>query len=116
MKEVIKIVEFPNINDPYVYRHILYVGKISAIVKKLILEIIEKNKNVKVTIGVVLSILDRILECGISLQHLAVKGFVRDSSVLLLNIIELRLDLQYISLSKDREDIWLKSTKQNKKP
>jgi len=116
MKQKINIVEFPNIDDPNILRHIEYVGKVSVIVNGLKLEIIEKNKNVKITIGLVLSILDRILECGLSLQHLALKGFVRDVSVLLLNIIELRLDLQYISLSKEREDIWINNTKENRKP
>lgn len=65
---------------------------------------------------VVVGILHRMAECTFAIELLASKGFVRDAATLLLTLIELRLDLQYMALSPGREDDWIKHIAQNRKP
>ncbi len=61
-------------------------------------------------------IIPRILEGARSILLLCQKNFARDAGILLTNIYELRLDLEYIGVSDDRAMVWLSHTKENKKP
>jgi len=60
--------------------------------------------------------LKRIQECVTSIQLLAIKGRSRDIAILLLNVMELRIDLQYIALNVNREDEWMSHENEWKKP
>lgn len=61
-------------------------------------------------------ILRRVIECINSIKILAIFGLERDASILLLNLIELRLDIMYISQEEGNADIWLNHEKENQKP
>ena len=50
------------------------------------------------------------------MELLCAKGFVRDAGVLLLALIEMRLDLQYMAISLDRADEWMKHQDKKSKP
>lgn len=65
-------------------------------------------------IGIV--ILKRFIECINSIKVLALLGMERDASILLLNLIELRLDLMYIRTDSKHADVWLNHEKENEKP
>jgi len=116
MKKQFKLVEFPNVNDPRIYTFSYHLQNIQNTAQTLILNIIDKNKEVKVTIGIVVAILKRIQECVTSIQLLAIKGRSRDIAILLLNVMELRVDLQYIALNVDREDEWINHENEWRKP
>jgi len=116
MKKQFKLIEFPNVDDPRIYTFSYYLQNIQNTLQTLFLNIIDKNKKVKVTIGIVVAILKRIQECVTSIQLLAIKGRSRDIAILLLNVMELRIDLQYIALNVNREDEWMSHENEWKKP
>lgn len=68
---------------------------------------ISENKNVFVTVGLIGAILFRMIECVESILILSEEKRSRDMAILLLNLMELRVDLQYIALSPKRELEWL---------
>lgn len=116
MKKRIKLNEFPNVNDPRIYTFSYHLQNIQNTAQTLILNIIQHNKQVKITIGIVVAILMRIKECVTTIQLLAIKGRSRDIAILLLNVMELRVDLQYIALNSDREEEWIKHENEWRKP
>jgi len=116
MEKQFKLIEFPNVDDPRIYTFSYHLQNIQNTLQTLILNIIDKNKQVKVTIGVVVAILMRIQECVTSIQLLAIKGRSRDIAILLLNVMELRVDLQYIALNVNREDEWINHENEWRKP
>ena len=65
----------------------------------LLMSTISANTEVRVTVGLVVAVLQRMIECATSILILAEQNRSRDMAVLLLNLMELRIDLQYISLS-----------------
>lgn len=75
-----------------------------------------KDQDVPVTVGVVGAVLQRVIECGTSITVLADHERFRDVAVLLLNLMELRVDLQFIALSPNRESEWLTHTNEWRKP
>lgn len=74
------------------------------------------NKDVAVTVGLVAAILQRIIECSTSINILACHKRARDTAILLLNLIELRVDLQYVALCMDHELEWLAHRNEWHKP
>jgi hypothetical protein len=106
MSKQYKIREFPNINDQRIYIFCFHVQNIATVIHNLLVSIVEENKQVDVSLGIVFSLLHRILECSTSIQLLAIKGRARDIAVLLLNIMELRINLQYMSLDTNRLQEW----------
>lgn len=110
--------DLPNIEDEGLKRFIHQIGKIR---NSLVLQIqaILKQSPPKARMApavVTLGLLQRLGECSISIEILASKGRARDCAVLLVTIMELRLDLQYISEDKRRAEVWLSHTHQHKKP
>lgn len=61
-------------------------------------------------------ILIRVIECINSIRILSIFGLDRDAAILLLNLIELRLDILYISLDEEHADVWLNHEKETEKP
>lgn len=57
-----------------------------------------------------------MLECMSSIKLLILLGHKRDAANLLLNLIELRLDLIYISLDDNHANEWLDHDKEHVKP
>ncbi len=84
----------------------------------IIQEITSQFKTVKITPPVFIGILilKRVLECTNSIKILALLGLERDVSILLLNLIELRLDIMYIELDEKNADEWLNHEKEYEKP
>ena len=74
MKKQFKLIEFPNVDDHRIYTFSHHLQNIQNTLQTLILSIIDKNKQVKITFGVVVAILMRIQECVTSIQLLAIKG------------------------------------------
>ena len=62
------------------------------------------------------SILLRMMECALSVEMLASKGRQRDAAVLVLTLMELRLDLRYAAQDSTRASAWLAKTDKGRKP
>lgn len=111
-----RINELPTIEDKNVLCFLCLAERIKPHLHDLAVASGTTKTDVRVRLGIVTSMLNRILECSTSVAYLILKGRTRDASILLLNIYELKLDLEYISLKKDRENIWLEHNKKNLKP
>lgn len=116
MSKPYKIQEVPDINDQRIYSFCFYVQNIQTVIHELLLSIIEENKKVQISLGIVFGLLHRIIECSTSIQLLAIKGRARDIAILLLNIMELRIDLQYMSLDSNRLQVWKNHENSWRKP
>lgn len=114
----IDIAELPNLDDRTTKEIGLRVQKMRSVLLKSVNSLLTQNPQASkaAPLIVVAGVFHRMAECTLSIELLASKGFVRDTATLLLTLIELRLDLQYISQSPGREDEWLKHTRENRKP
>lgn len=86
-----------------------------TIIREVIQDILIQDKNALVTIGLLVGVLNRQLECSGASMFLASRKFFRDSATLILTLMELRLDLEYISKNVDNELKWISQIKANKK-
>ncbi len=96
--------------------YITCVSDILSLARCFLASIIFAKKDVHVTMGLVAAILDRMIECATSILLLAEQNRARDMAVLLLALMELRIDLQYIALSPERELEWLAHRTEWRKP
>lgn len=108
--------EIPNTDDKEVIEFLVYLQALYDICRDLLLNLIQENKNVKTTIGFVGGIIDRISESIISILLLSSKGFTTDIGIILVNIIELRTDLKYISKKPEKIEEWFNHEKRHTKP
>jgi len=111
-----RINELPNTENKDILEFLIYLKELHSICRELFLCLIQENKKVKTTIGFVGSLIDRISESLISIMLLASKGFATDVAILLVNLIELRTDLKYISKNPKKIDDWFNHEKRWKKP
>jgi hypothetical protein len=111
-----RINELPNTENKDILEFLIYLKELHSICRELFLCLIQENKKVKTTIGFVGSLIDRISESLISIMLLASKGFATDVAILLVNLIELRTDLKYISKNPKKIDEWFNHGKRWKKP
>ena len=111
-------IELPNINDATIARTMVAVQKLVSVMHEFYIYVGPQHARIPFTTNtiVVFIIIPRILEGARSTLLLCQKNFARDAGILLTNICELRLDLEYIGISRDRAKIWLSDTKENKKP
>ena len=65
---------------------------------------------------VALAIVNRAVECGISVELLCVKNRWRDASLLLISLYELQLDLQFIAKDPSRASTWIDHSDEKAKP
>lgn len=86
-----------------------------TIIREIISEIITQNKNPLVTVGILVGILNRQTECCAASMFLASRNFFRDSAILILTLMELRLDLEYIAKNVDNEQKWFSQERSSKK-
>ena len=114
----VHIAELPNFDDHATKEIGLRVQKMRLTILKTVNSLFSQNAPASkaAPLIVVAAVFHRMAECSLSIELLASKGFVRDAATLLLTLIELRIDLQYIVLSPGREDEWLKHTTENRKP
>lgn len=111
-----RINELPNTKNKEVLEFLIYLKELHSICRELFLCLIQENKKVKTTIGFVGSLIDRISGNLISIMLLASKGFTTDVAILLVNLIELRTDLKYISINPKKINEWFNHKKRWKKP
>jgi len=111
-----RINELPNTKNKEVLEFSIYLKELHSICRELFLCLIQENKKVKTTIGFVGSLIDRISGNLISIMLLASKGFTTDVAILLVNLIELRTDLKYISINPKKINEWFNHKKRWKKP
>lgn len=118
MREHVEIAELPNIDDSTTKEIGLVVQKMRSCVLTSVNVLLTQNAQASnaAPMIVVTGVFHRMAECTLSIELLASKGFVRDAATLLLTLIELRLDLQYMTLRHGREDEWLKHAAENRKP
>jgi hypothetical protein len=108
--------EIPNTNNINILKFTVYLQFLYNICRKLLLSIIQRNTNVKTTIGFVVSVIDKISENLISIILLSSKGFATNTAIILVNLIELRTDLKYISKKPNKIEDWFKHQKKYTKP
>ena len=96
--------------------HIGAVSELLLHANNLFKLILEANRHVGRTVGVAGALLDRVFECGTSITILAQHNRFRDVAVLLVTLMELRVDLQFIALSPERETVWQKHANEWRKP
>jgi len=111
-----RINEIPNTENKEVLEFLIYLKELHSICRELFLYLIQENKEVKTTIGFVGSLVDRISNSLMSIILLASKGFTTDVAILLVNLIELRTDLKYISKYPNKIDEWFNHKKRFTKP
>lgn len=111
-----RINEIPNTENKEVLEFLIYLKELHSICRELFVRLIQENKKVKTTIGFVGSLIDRISESLISIMLLASKGFATDVAILLVNLIELRTDLKYISKNPKKINEWLNHKERCAKP
>jgi len=111
-----RINELPNTENKEVLEFLIYLSELHSICRELFVYLIQENKKVKTTIGFVGSLVDRISNSLISIILLASKGFSTDVAILLVNLIELRTDLKYISKNPKKIDGWFNHKERCAKP
>ena len=113
-----KVQDLPSINDPEIIRSCVRVQEMRIAVNELFMHVVSQLTRHPITtpVRVTLAIVDRLVEGALSVEVLCQKNRVRDASILLLSLHELRLDLQYIALDLERADIWLDHTQKGRKP
>ena len=108
--------EIPNTDNKEVLEFLVYIQTLYNICRKLLISILRENKKVKTTIGFVGGIIDRISESLISIMLLSSKGLSTDVAIILVNLIELRTDLKYISKKPNKIEEWFNHGKRWTKP
>lgn len=111
-----KLHEFPSITNQQSIHYLYLFQQFIDPVNKLIEEITSSKNTSRTTLTLVMPILFRLVECSQSIVILLSKNRIRDASILLLNIYELRLDLLYISLNPAREEKWIDFNIKSSKP
>ena len=97
-----RLKDFPTYIDEGFYDLIDDIEIQRTIIREVIKDILHQNKNSLLTVG----ILNRQLECSGASMFLASRNFFRDSATLILTLMELRLDLEYIVKSVDNKLKW----------
>jgi len=110
-----RIKDFPSHIDEDFYDYVDDVEAQRTILREMILEIIQQNKNSLITVGVLVGVLNRQLECSMASIFLLSRKFFRDGAILALTLMELRLDLEYIAKDVENEMKWISQEKHNKK-
>ena len=108
--------ELRNTDNKEVLEFLIYLLELHQICRNLFANIVHENKKVKTTIGFVGSIIDRISKSLISIMLLSSKGFTTDVAIILVNLIELRTDLKFISKRPEKIEDWFNHEKRWTKP
>lgn len=113
-----KIHELPNLDDHDLLRCCVVAQEMRATLSTFIQHIVEELGSNPVTIAnrVALAMLQRMAEGSLSTEILCMKNRVRDAAILILSLIELRLDIQYIANDLARAGTWIDHARENKKP
>jgi hypothetical protein len=112
----VKFQDIPSTNNVELLYWIYRTNQIRGPLEKLYLKLASYLPKNPTTIALLLAIIRRELELTDSIFMLAVKSRIKDVGVLILNLYELTLDLQYISLNPGSEDAWMYNESESKKP
>ena len=110
--------EFPNVEDRSVTQTVVALGALRSAILRGFKAVLENFRDKPVTpefrlfVGVQL----RMTECCLSLEILVSKGRNRDAAILLLTLLELRLDLRFVAQDPSRVAVWLSNTDVARKP
>lgn len=109
--------DLKNIEDQTVYSFGMIVQKMRSEITNLINTVGEQASSKPLTQSnfVSLKILFRLKECMVSIELLISKGLARDAAQLLLTLMELRLEMQYITENPSCASKWISNNRQNKK-
>jgi len=110
--------DIKNVQNRTVYSFGLIIQKMRSEVTKLINTVGEQAISAPLCQSnfVSLMILFRIRECMLSIDLLISKGLARDAAVLLLTLIELRFEMEYIALDSLNADEWISQTRSQHRP
>lgn len=106
----------PNIEDKTVHLFAFRAQRIRGTVASLTTQIFKPNEPIHLHQSITFGILNRMCECSLSTEILAMKGFTRDSAVLLASIFEMRTDMKYMALDTRRLKEWASHGNQWRKP
>lgn len=114
----IEVAELPSLDDATVKEMGLRVQSARSGVLAVASSLLRQHDGIKNPTAVIVSVgvLQRMAECALAIELLASKGFLRDAATLILTLMELRLDLQYMARVPGREAEWLSHEAQSRKP
>ena len=115
---IYKIRELPNIDDPDLIRCCVVAQQMRGTLCDLTRHIVAQLDRIPVTIStrVALAAINRMTEGSLSIEILCMKNRVRDAAILILSLIELKLDVLYIALDPTRAATWIDHEKEHTKP
>jgi len=104
--------------DPTVRPFALAIHDQLVNIRSLIMEAVNQGEKIPFSKANKVSLMSlfKLRETFNSILLLALNGCVRDASVLLLTLIELKLDVKYIGCDESRADRWLKHSQMERKP
>jgi len=107
-----------NIKNDNIIEFIKIIKEMNNNSQDIILSLFKQSQKIKIRtpIIVAITILKRVIECVNAIIILSITGYEKDTAILLLNIIELRLDISYIAIDCRHADTWLNHDKENRKP
>ena len=107
-----------NNQDPKVVPFGIIVQEMRNEITNLIIAYIKQatSKPMRISNFVSLVMLFRMKECMMSIDLLISKGLERDAATLILTLIELRLDMQYIGLNYKNAETWINHDEKHRKP
>jgi hypothetical protein len=110
--------DLPFVGDPVLQSVGARAGQLRAAIHRGLHELLSASRDRVVGSQFLMAfgILQRMLECGLSAEVLASKGRQRDSAILVLTLMELRLDLQYAAQDSTRASQWLSNADKGRKP
>jgi hypothetical protein len=110
--------ELPNLDDPDLLRCCVAVQEMRGTATDFIQHIVTQLGSNPVTTAnrAALAMLQRMVEGALSIEILCMKNRVRDAAVLIVSLLELQLDLQYIANDLARAETWIDHVRESKKP
>jgi hypothetical protein len=110
--------DLPFVADPMLQAMGVRVGALRASISRGFVALLAARRGLVVgqEFIMTLGVLDRMMETSLSVELLASKGRSRDAAVLVLTLMELRLDLQYAAQGPGRASVWLANADKGRKP
>lgn len=112
----ISISEVPNTNNAELLYWLHRTNEVRGPLSKLYLKLPQYLQKEPTVVTLLFTIIRRELELTDSIFILAAKSRIKDVGVLFLNLYELTLDIQYISLNPGAEKNWLYNEDERNKP
>jgi Family of unknown function (DUF5677) len=110
--------QFPVVTDQSILAFCFQGQRIRTAAVELMVEILRQalTRQLNKEDLVVLMLLNRLVECLLSFELLLSRGRERDAGVLLVTLIELRLDLCYLNKNPSQAQAWIDHDDHHRKP